>query len=47
MGGKLQVIPIILAGIPSEISRLGEAAVALPATGGITGGPEEGFDRAI
>lgn len=43
----LQATPAVLAGISSKITWLGEAALALPAGGGITGNTEEGFGWAV
>lgn len=43
----LQATPAVLAGVSSKITWLGEAALALPAAGGIAGSPEEGFGWAV
>lgn len=39
----LQATPAVLAGVSSKITWLGEAALALPAAGGLAGSTEEGF----
>lgn len=43
----LQATPAVLAGVPSEITWLGEAAPAVPAAGGIAGGTAQGSGRAL
>lgn len=43
----LQGTPAVLAGVPSEITWLGEAAPAVSAAGGIAGGTAQGSGRAL